>query len=116
MSLRNALDSALETVPDCRAICYVDLSTGLVLASSLRIRLPQEHLDRVAQVGADLVDKCPDNSAIVTLFARNDLFAFTRLDGNADHMLCYDCGAHCDHDMITKAISQSRKQIAAALQ
>lgn len=53
-SLDNALTKAQQSVPECVAIGYVDMSTGMLLAARTVDSHPQEVLDIVAAATADI--------------------------------------------------------------
>lgn len=54
MSLEKTLTAAISTIPECLAAGYVDMSTGMLLASKTVDSHPQEILDMVAAATADL--------------------------------------------------------------
>lgn len=54
MSLDSALAKAQQTVPECVAAGYVDMSTGMLLGVKTVDSHPQEVLDLVAAATADL--------------------------------------------------------------
>ena len=54
MSLDKALAAAVNTIPECLAGGYVDMSTGMLLGVKTVDSHPQEILDMVAAATADL--------------------------------------------------------------
>lgn len=54
MSLDSALNKAQASVPECVAVGYVDMSTGMLLGVKTVDSHPQEVLDLVAAATADL--------------------------------------------------------------
>jgi hypothetical protein len=54
MSLESALSKAQNSIPECMAAGYVDMSTGMLLAVRTVDSHPQEVLDLVAAATADL--------------------------------------------------------------
>ncbi|MCB1020500.1 MAG: hypothetical protein H6509_06685 [Bryobacterales bacterium] len=54
MSLDQALSKAQNDVPECLAVGYVDMTTGMLLAVKTLDSHPQEVLDLVAAATADL--------------------------------------------------------------
>ncbi len=128
MHFRTALGRGLETVPDCRAVCYVDLTSGLVLASSLRSYLPQEQLNLVATVGADLIESGARYAAagpsaaaggcapsIVTVHGKTDLFVYVRLKEEDAHMLCYCCGPDAGSGQVMDAVLKNCAEVSDLL-
>ncbi|TVQ96843.1 MAG: hypothetical protein EA398_15390 [Deltaproteobacteria bacterium] len=54
MSLDNAIQNAINQVPECVAAGYVDMSTGMLLGVKTIDSHPQQVLDLVAAATADL--------------------------------------------------------------
>lgn len=54
MSLDNALSAAMNTIPECVAAGYVDMSSGMLLGVKTLDSHPQEVLDMVAAATADM--------------------------------------------------------------
>jgi hypothetical protein len=69
MSLDTALTKAQQTVPECVAAGYVDMSTGMLLGVKTIDSHPQEVLDLVAAATADLFQG-QSVTAIEKLFRR----------------------------------------------
>lgn len=70
MSLDKAIRSAQANVPECLAIGYVDMSTGMLLGVNTVDSHPNEVLDLVAAATADLFQG-PSVSSIEQLFRRS---------------------------------------------
>jgi hypothetical protein len=56
MTILIRLNELSDTFLACRAVAYCDLSTGLVLCSSSRHKLPQEQLDRLGLMAGDVLE------------------------------------------------------------
>lgn len=69
MSLDKALRAAQQAVPECLAVGYVDMSTGMLLGVSTLDSHPKEVLDLVAAATADLFQG-PNVSSIEQIFRR----------------------------------------------
>ena len=54
MTILDQLDALREQFPDCLAVAYADISSGIVLCVSAREKHPQEHLDSLCTTAADL--------------------------------------------------------------
>jgi len=70
MSLDSALMKAQQSVPECVAAGYVDMSTGMLLGVKTVDSHPQEVLDLVAAATADLFQG-PNVTAIEKLFRKS---------------------------------------------
>ena len=70
MSLDNALMTAQTQIPECVAVGYVDMSTGMLLGAKTIDSHPQEVLDLVAAATADLFQG-PSVTTIEKLFRRS---------------------------------------------
>ena len=70
MSLDKAVRGAQTAVPECLAVGYVDMSTGMLLAVNTVDSHPNEVLDLVAAATADLFQG-PSVSSIEQLFRRS---------------------------------------------
>lgn len=70
MSLDTALVKAQQSVPECVAAGYVDMSTGMLLGAKTVDSHPQEVLDLVAAATADLFQG-QSVSAIEKLFRKS---------------------------------------------
>jgi hypothetical protein len=70
MSLDTALTKAQQSVPECVAVGYVDMSTGMLLGVKTVDSHPAEVLDLVAAATADLFQG-PSVMAIEKLFRKS---------------------------------------------
>lgn len=131
MSLQAALDAGLSEIPECQAVCCVDFASGIVLAKSLRMPMPQEALDRLAAVGAKMLDSAALPAAALTLgvplrepgladyiclMGRQATLVFARAENVSDQFLCYSCGIGADPAALSAAVNLNRHQIAQAMQ
>lgn len=66
MAIRDQLDKLCRQFPACNVVAYADLTTGMVLCSSVRLKLPQEQLDELCRSAADLL-----TGQLALLFARH---------------------------------------------
>ncbi|WP_224240104.1 hypothetical protein [Hyalangium gracile] len=129
MSLEKALVTAQTQVPECVAVGYVDMSTGMLLGSKTVDSHPAEVLDLVAAATADLFQG-PSVSTIEKLFRRsrgqqedgrhyfqeifvmseNLLHIFMRGKKNPSQAVCFVCRASVNIGM---ALSKSRQALPA---
>lgn len=131
MSLQATLDAGLTDVPDCQAVCCVDFASGIVLAKSLRRPMPQEALDRLAAIGAKVLEsaalpatlaalgvqpRAPGLPAFVCVVGRQATLVFARAENVPDQFLCYSCGIGAGFVALSAAIDLNRRQIAQAMQ
>lgn len=71
MSIIAQLDALRAEFPECRVLAFADLSTRTALCASQRDAMPQEQIDALCQVGAELLND--DMAAqVATLFGGND--------------------------------------------
>lgn len=124
MSLDNALAKAQQTVPECVAAGYVDMSTGMLLGSKTVDSHPQEVLDLVAAATADLfqgqsvttIEKLFRKSRGQTedghhyfkefiVFSDNLLHVFIRSKKKSDQVLVFVCRGSANVGMV---LSKSR--------
>lgn len=131
MSLDKALINAQNQVPECVAIGYVDMSTGMLLAVKTLDSHPQEVLDLVAAATADLfqgtnvraIEEMFKKRRGVTdsshyfqemlVFSTNLLHVFLRGRKNKDHALVMVCRASANVGMV---ITKSRMVLASVEQ
>ena len=130
MSLDKAINAASSQVPECVAVGYVDMSTGMLLAVKTVDSHPSEVLDLVAAATADLfqganvtaIEKLfnksrgiPQNDGKhyfqeIIVFSQNLLHVFLRGKKNQSHALVYVCRASANIGMV---IAKSRSSLAA---
>lgn len=124
MSLDTALAKIQQNVPECVAVGYVDMSTGMLLGVKTIDSHPQEVLDLVAAATADLFQG-PSVTSIeklfrksrgqkedavhyfkeIVVFSENLIHVFMRGKKNADHAVCLVCRASANIGMV---LSKSR--------
>jgi hypothetical protein len=124
MSLENALQKAITTVPECVAAGYVDMGTGMLLGAKTVDSHPQEVLDLVSAATADLFQG-PNVVAIeqlfkkargikddgthyfheIIVFSENLIHVFQRCKQHTDHATVYVCRKSANIGMV---ISKSR--------
>ena len=129
MSLDKALATAQTQVPDCLAIGYVDMSTGMLLGVKTVDSHPSEVLDLVAAATADLFQGtnvtaieqlfkksrglAQDNKHYfkeILVFSENLLHVFLRGKKNTDHSLVFVCRGSANVGM---ALTKSRLALSA---
>lgn len=127
MSLDKALMSAQTQIPECVAVGYVDMTTGMLLGAKTIDSHPQEVLDLVAAATADLFQG-QSVTMIEKLFRRsrgqgedgkhyfqeifvlseNLLHIFMRSKKNPTQAACFVCRASVNIGM---ALSKSRQAL-----
>jgi hypothetical protein len=124
MSLDTALSKVQQEIPECVAVGYVDMSTGMLLGVKTVDSHPQEVLDLVAAATADLfqgksvgaIEKLFRKSRGQTedgkhyfnemiVFSENLIHAFIRSKKSPNHAAVYVCRASANVGMV---ISKSR--------
>ena len=129
MSLEKAINTASSQVPECVAVGYVDMSTGMLLAVKTVDSHPAEVLDLVAAATADLFQG-PSVTAIeklfrksrgvaqddkhyfqeIIVFSSNLLHVFQRGKKHQNHAIVYVCRASANIGMV---ISKTRAALAS---
>lgn len=124
MALEDALQSAVNEIPECVAGGYVDMSTGMLLGVDTVESHPQEVLDYVAAATADLFQgdnvvtienmfkkhrgvEQDDNHYFqeIVVFSDNLLHVFQRGKINNDHAAVWVCNKSVNVGM---ALTKSR--------
>jgi hypothetical protein len=128
-SLDGVLQESMNTIPECLAAGYVDLSTGMLLAVKTVDSHPQEVLDLVSAATADLFQGA-NVSAIegmfkktrgveddghhyfqeIVVFSDNLLHMFLRCKNNVDHVAVFVTRKSANVGMV---IAKSRVAINA---
>ncbi|MCY1128264.1 hypothetical protein OU426_15475 [Frigidibacter sp. RF13] len=128
MSLKQALDQGLASVPGCRTICYVDMASGLVLGSASQTRVRQEQFDRLASAANALLH----HPALTQLRARlggtastggggldqlaiarpDELIVLARSPAYPEHALCYVCGSDADPAEVDRGVAEHKNKLA----
>lgn len=109
MSIQTALNSAMETIPDCIAAGYIDMETGMLLGSSVSDPDCADSLDVLAVAVANLfqgqgvaafeallrqagsADEENAGFGEVAVFSKDRLNIFLRTKEYPDHVVCYIC-------------------------
>ncbi|WP_210092907.1 hypothetical protein [Ruegeria sp. HKCCSP346] len=109
MSIQTALNSAMETIPDCIAAGYIDMETGMLLGSSVSDSDCADSLDVLAVAVANLfqgrgvaafeallrqagsADEENAGFGEVAVFSKGRLNIFLRTKEYPDHVVCYIC-------------------------
>jgi hypothetical protein len=133
MSLEKALNAASSQVPECVAVGYVDMSTGMLLGVKTVDSHPAEVLDLVAAATADLFqgssvtaieklfrksrgvaqdDKHYFNEIVV--FSQNLLHMFLRGKKNHNHAIVFVCRSSANIGMVIAKTRASLPTIEAA--
>lgn len=129
MSLNELMDGTLQALPECLAICYVDMPEELVLTRRTVRPFNQETLDALAALAARMLDgrgissawrlatNAPDGASPDEAVVRNGdhTCLFLRMPGHADHALCLVCRSGADVALVRLAGRQLGKDIANAL-
>lgn len=134
MSLDNALQKAAQAVPECVAVGYVDMGTGMLLGVKTIDSHPSEVLDLVAAATADLFQGS-NVVAIETMFKKsrglkadnhhyfqemlifsdNLLHVFLRCAKQTDHVVTFVCRKNANIGMVLTKSRMSLPDIEAAL-
>jgi hypothetical protein len=134
MSLDRALATAQSSVPECIAIGYVDMSTGMLLGVKTVDSHPSEVLDLVAAATADLFQG-PNVTAIeqtfkkarglaldnyhyfkeIIVFSDNLLHVFTRGKKYNNHATVYVCRASANIGMVIAKTRMAHSSIEDAV-
>lgn len=129
MALNELMDGTLQALPECLAICYVDMPEELVLTRRTVRPFNQETLDALAALAARMLDgrgissawrlatNAPDGASPDEAVVRNGdhTCLFLRMPGHADHALCLVCRSGADVALVRLAGRQLGKDIANAL-
>jgi len=129
VTLESALSVAQGAVPECVAVGYVDMSTGMLLGVRTVDSHPQEVLDLVAAATADLfqgqnvtgIEKMFRNSRGVAedgdhyfneilVFSENLLHVFLRSSKASDQAVIFVCRASANVGM---ALTKSRQALGS---
>lgn len=115
MSLDSALLTAREAVADCQFTGLVDLDLGMMLGLSATDALPQDFTDNLAAGVVNFLDSAPvvqieaelrgatgteaemePYFQDIVVGSAERLHLYLRLKGEANHVLCFICGAEAD--------------------
>lgn len=134
MSLDNAIQQAINSIPECVAGGYVDMSTGMLLGVKTIDSHPAEVLDLVAAATADLFQG-PTVVAIeklfrksrgqaetgshyfqeIMVFSENLLHVFMRSKKYPDHAVCFVCRKSVNVGMALTKARMSLSPVEGAL-
>jgi hypothetical protein len=134
MSLDNALAKAQQSVPECVAVGYVDMSTGMLLSVRTVDSHPQEVIDLVAAATADLfqgqsvttiermfrrsrgqVENGAHYFREILVFSESLLHVFMRAKKRPDHALVFVCRSTANVGMVLTKSRQCLADVEAAV-
>ena len=124
MGLKAALSIGLNAVPECTALCYVDMSADLVLATEARRRRPQEVFNSLCALARDVLQQGPaqrlakdatGSADIAVLAGERGTLVFTRAHGHEGHALCLLCDPTEDVDNLGDQTRAMREAVANAM-
>lgn len=134
MSLDNALNAASQSVPECVAAGYVDMSTGMLLSVKTVDSHPSEVLDLVSAATADLFqgtnvvaiermfkktrglsDDGHHYFQEIIVFSDNLLHVFMRGKTYKDHAVVFVCRKNANIGMVLAKSRISLPKIEASL-
>lgn len=102
MALNELMDGVLATLPECLAVCYIDMPETLVLTRRSSRPFPQEVLDSLAALAARLLNgdglvpawqqatghPAPEQPSEAMVQNGEHLCLFLRVQKYPDHALC----------------------------
>lgn len=134
MSLENALQKSMSSVPECVAAGYVDMTTGMLLGVKTVDSHPQEVLDLVSAATADLFQ---GNNVVaieqlfkksrgvkddgshyfheIIVFSENLLHVFLRCKTSPDHATVFVCRKNANIGMVLAKTRISLSSIESAV-
>ncbi|NOD98100.1 hypothetical protein GS610_12870 [Ruegeria sp. HKCCD6228] len=133
MSIQTALNSAMETIPDCIAAGYIDMETGMLLGSSVSDPDCADSLDVLAVAVANLfqgrgvaafeallrqagsADEENAGFGEVAVFSKDRLNIFLRTKEYPDHVVCYICRNSANVGLVLTKSHLSLGPVAAAV-
>ena len=134
MSFETALQNFVNTVPECVAAGYVDVSTGMLIGAKTVDSHPAEVLDLVAAATADLFQGqnvttieeifkrqrgvTNDNSHYfkeIVVFSENLIHVFMRCKNYEDHILVAVCRKSANIGMVLTKSRMGVAKVEAAL-
>lgn len=134
MALDHALMKVQQAVPECVAVGYVDMSTGMILAVKTVDSHPQEVIDLVAAATADLfqgpsvttIEKLfrksrgqPEDGSHyfqeMLIFSENLLHVFLRCKKRGGHVLVVVCRASASIGMVLSKTRLSLSEVELAV-
>jgi len=134
MALDTTLAKAQQSIPECVAAGYVDMSTGMLLGVKTVDSHPQEVLDLVAAATADLfqgqsvtsIEKLfrksrgqPENGfhyfREIIVFSENLLHVFLRSKRKSDQAVVFVCRANANVGMVLTKSRQCLTEVEASV-
>lgn len=134
MSLDDAIQQSIATIPECLAGGYVDLTSGMLLGIKTVDSHPQEVLEMLAAATADLFQG-PNVVTIENMFKKsrglplddfhyfqevivnseNLIHIFMRSKANQDHVVTFVCRRTANLGMVLTKARSALPKIEAAL-
>ncbi|SLN25377.1 hypothetical protein ROA7450_01050 [Roseovarius albus] len=133
MALDAAIKSALDTVPDCLAVGYIDMNTGMLLEMQGESPASVDVLETVSiaisnlfqghgvqafeKLLAEAGDGAIDNAGFseVTIFSGDHLFVFLKARDYQEHVVCFVCRGGANPGMVMAKSQMSLGKIAEAV-
>lgn len=133
MSIELALNTAIETIPDCIAAGYVDMETGMLLATSTKDPDSAQALEHLALAVANLFqgrgvtafedmlraaqidDTEHPGFGEIAVFSNGRLHIFLRTQEYRDHVVCYICRDSANVGLALTKSHLSLGSVAAAV-
>ncbi len=132
-NIENALQKAVQAVPDCVAAGYVDLESGMLIGVKTVDSHPSEVLDMLAAATAEMFQG-PNVVAIERMFKKargmenddshyfqemivnsdNLIHLFVRAKTNPEHVACFVCRRTANLGMILTKGRQQMNELEAA--
>lgn len=124
MAILEHLDQLCGQFPDCTAVAYADLATGMVLAARSAVKLPQEQIDLLGLTAVEVLTgrvaaafahpQAPGDLLLTALVIEDAAVAlFLRSPAPATEVLCCECAARIDLPRFTRAARAVLMQMAA---
>ncbi|WP_298935001.1 hypothetical protein [uncultured Ruegeria sp.] len=133
MSIQAALQSAMDTIPDCIAGGYVDMETGMLLGTCLTDPDSANVLDALAVAVANLFqgrgvaafeallrqagteEAANPGFGEIAVFSQDRLNIFLRTQEYPDHVVCYICRNSANVGLALTKSHLSLGSVAAAV-
>ncbi|MFY2825496.1 hypothetical protein [Ruegeria sp. MALMAid1280] len=133
MTIEAALNTAMETIPDCIAAGYVDMETGMLLGTNTQDQDSADVLDSLAlavanlfqgrgvkafeellrEAGAEEVEN--PGFGEIAVFSNDRLNIFLRTREYPDHVVCYICRSSANVGLALTKSHLSLGPVAAAV-
>lgn len=110
MGISDQLDAMRGDFPECRAVAFADLASGLVLRASTQRKLPQERLDRLCETARTVLTGEPTDLAARLLGSRpteavvdngDTVLIFVRSPVEEGDAICLECDNGVDVIAVT---------------